>query len=127
MSDNFLRQKSNFQKLEQDFKITSDTTFETLKIGACLFWGEKDPSEFRFYDHKVNEIIGDTDKGSNTIFGNSQEEMTVNKFYETFLFTKAVLILMKPILEQEVMIKEQRESVVIRQEKNAKHNIRKYF
>lgn len=53
--------------------------------------------------------------------------MTVDKFFETFLFTKAVLILMKPILTQEVMIKEQKESVIIRQEKNAKLNIRKYI
>ena len=40
MGDNFLKQKSNFEMFEQEFRITCDTTFDELKDGALEFWGE---------------------------------------------------------------------------------------
>lgn len=61
------------------------------------------------------------------LIGKDREEMTVDKFFETFLFTKAVLLLMKPSLQQRSMIKMQKDSTVIRQEKNVKERIRKFY
>lgn len=64
--------------------------------------------------------------GGNSIFGSSQKEMTVDEFFETFLFTKAILILMKPVLAQNGCIKEQKASIRIRSDKNSGGYVSKY-
>ena len=46
--------------------------------------------------------------------------MTVDEFFETFLFTKAILILMKPILAQKMLIREQKQSIIIRRDNQNK-------
>lgn len=119
MNQYFLGNKSNFDMYSQDFKINSDTSFDQLKRGACEFWGEKNPNEFTFYDSKLNEILIDKIEGTSSIFGSQAKEMTINSFFETFLSTKAILILMKPVLAQDKCIKEQRHSINIRRDKNS--------
>lgn len=89
----------------------TETTFDDLKEGALEFWGEKNPQEYVFYDSKMNQILMD------------REDLTVDKFFETFLLTKSILILMKPVLNQRNLLKEQKDSTLIKYEKNVKHEI----
>jgi len=124
LDDNFLTHKSDFQIWEQSFRVTSKTSFKILKTEACDFWGLKNEEEYKFYDDKANEIIIDNDKNHGEYFHQSKKTMTVEKFFETFLLTKAVLLMMKPQLRQESLISFQKESIRIRQNKNIKHQIR---
>mmetsp|Transcript_24032 Transcript_24032/g.23945 ORF Transcript_24032/g.23945 Transcript_24032/m.23945 type:complete len:102 (-) Transcript_24032:437-742(-) len=45
--------------------------------------------------------------------------MTVDSFFETFLYTKAILILMKPVELQPTLVTEQKVSIGIRKDKNS--------
>jgi hypothetical protein len=72
----------------------------------------------------MNLIMSEEEKNTDMFSNSSKNMMTVDKFFETFLLTKAVLFLMKPQLKQEVLIKIQRESVKIRQDKTIKDRLR---
>jgi len=52
-------------------------------------------------------------------------ELTVDQFFETYQLTNAVLILKKPHFEQKEMIKEQKDSTVIRKDKGGKNGLNK--
>lgn len=51
--------------------------------------------------------------------------MHVNQFFETFQLINAVLILKKPHFKQEEMIKQQKESTMVRQDKGGKGGVGK--
>lgn len=124
LKDDFLSHKSDFQVHEQDFRIIQMTTFNQLKIEAWDFWGLKDPDSYCFFDSKLNLIMSEEEKNIDLSRDGSKNVMTVDKFFETFLLTKPLLFLMKPQLKQEALIKMQRESVKIRQDKTIKDRLR---
>ena len=47
--------KQMFYK-EQEFKLTKDTDFETLRISACDFWG-LNQEEYSLYDDKMSHLM----------------------------------------------------------------------
>lgn len=87
---NYLSKNSNFEKFEQDFRITPDTTFTKLKECACEFWGEKNPNEYRFYDEQLNDIFIPKEEENPS---DDKPPLTVNAFFRMFQLSKAVLIL----------------------------------
>lgn len=42
--------------VEQRFRITKQTTFEDLRIGACEFWG-LDKSKYSLYDENFHDLM----------------------------------------------------------------------
>ena len=88
LNDNFFNPNGNFEKFEQKFRINSQTTFDELKKFAWEFWGEPDEGEYLFYDEKLNDIFVDSEFQSR-----NYQNITVNKFFEMFQFTTAVLVL----------------------------------
>ena len=92
--------KSKGRMLEQNFKVTEETSFIKMRDEACEFWGLKDKEEFTLVlpnNHEIMQINGDATHPAHTIA----------KYFEIARAKKAILHLVRPDkYRKEVLIQE---------------------
>ena len=96
------------EKYQENFRITSETSFRELKECALDYWVKNpDYDSFRFYDENFNDILAEAQDNIEEVNANDDEDR-VNYFFESFRMTDAILILKQPHYEQKDIIEPQK-------------------